>query len=140
MQPTVIQGPAYVNRSTLWAYMDESGNVVDYRRESWEPKGSITGSLGPRHKSTRIVASGTPMGEVETLTGYWPYVAADIGGSIFSATPLVVVPKTGNKITFPRSAVTKLPTLRLAPLRTAFGPMEWTALGDPTVEPNNAAY
>lgn len=139
-EPIVIQGPGYVERAGLFAYMDENGHMVKYQRESWEPKGSMSGGLGPRNKATRIVVSGRPVGEYETLTGYWPYVAGDIGSSIFSATALKVAPKAGNKITFPRSGVSKLSSLYLGPLKTVWGEMEWTCLGDAAKEPTAIDY
>src|SRR5262245_31397261 len=96
-QPTVIQGPAYINRGTFWIYT-EGDIALDYKRETWEPKGSIQGSLGPRIKSTNVEISFTPVGEAEGLSSYWQWAPADIGGSILAATALSIIPKTGNKI------------------------------------------
>jgi hypothetical protein len=138
-QPTVIQGPAYINRGTLWVYT-EGDITIEYKRETWEPRGSITGGLGPRMKSTHVEVSCKPEGEVETLTGYWPYVAGDIGGSILASTALAVIPKVGNKITFPKSGVLRMPSLSLSPLTTAWDEMRFICLGDPAVEPTNVAY
>lgn len=141
MQPTVIQGPAYVVRGAHKVYT--TGAVtVKYVRRTWNPKGAITGSLGPRVASTHIEVSCTPVGHAADLANYWPYGPSDIGASIFggSATPLSVVPLTGNKVTFPRSAVLRMPSLDLRPTRTAFDDMQWICLGDPAMEPTNAAY
>jgi hypothetical protein len=139
MQPTVIQGPAYINRGTLWVYTEDD-IVVDYKRETWNPKGSITGNLGERLKSTHVEISCKPVGEAESLTGYWPFGPTDIGKSILAATPLAIIPMVGNKITFPRSGVLQMPSLSLAPLNTAWQAMKFICLGDPAVEPTNAAY
>ena len=116
--------------------------IMQVARESWNPQGAITGPLGERHKSTRILVSCTPEGEVEALSSYWPYGPADIGKSIFTASPVAmeIVPLEGNKYTFPRSAVTKMPGMALKPTATLWQAMEWTCLGNPAVEPTNAAY
>lgn len=138
-QPTVIQGPAYINRGTLWVYTEDD-IILDYKRETWNPKGSITGMMGERLKSSHIEISCKPQGEVESLTGYWPFGPTDIGKSIMSATALAIIPLIGNKITFPRSGVSQMPGLSLAPLNTAWEAMKFICLGDPAVEPTSAAY
>lgn len=144
MQPTIIQGPAVIKRGTHVVY--SQGDVIAaLARESWQPQGAITGGLGERHRSSRFVISCTPVGEVEAMTGansYWPHTPADIGKSVFGAAPvaLEIIPLTGNKFTYPRSAVTRMPGLALAPTKTAWQAMEWTCLGDPAKEPTDAAY
>ena len=69
------------------------------------------------------------------------------GTRLFGATnlPLVIVSKfggasnTGQTITYPRSALTQCPQLRLMPTDTLFGDLEFTCFGDPTVQPNTSA-
>lgn len=139
MQPTVIQGPAYINRGTLWVYTEDD-IVLEYKRETWNPKGAITGALGERIKSTHIEISCKPQGEVETLSTYWPYAPGDVGKSILAATALVIIPLVGNKITFARSGVLQMPGMTLSPLATAWKAMRFICLGNPAVEPTDAAY
>ena len=139
MQPTIIQGPAYISSGGLFDYT-EGEVILDYVNETWEPEGAITGKLGPRHKSRAITVSYTPVGEVEALNLQWPYTPANIGGLIIAATPLSIIPLVGNKVTFPMSGLTKMSALNMAPTKTAWGPKEWTCLGDPTKEITDAAY
>lgn len=141
MQPTIIQGPACIVRGAHVVYT-EGDVTVAIERDSWEPQGAIQGPLGKRHRSTKIVVSCTPVGEVEALSSYWPYGPTDIGKSIFGGSPvsMEVVPLEGEKHTFPRSAITRMPGLSLKPTDTAFQDMAWTCLGNPSQEPTNAAY
>jgi hypothetical protein len=84
---------------------------------------------------------------VSTLAKYFPYAVGQIGSSIFGTTalPLVIQTKfggasnTGQTITYPRAAMSKLPQLRLKPTDTLFGDLAFTCLGVPTVQPTGTS-
>ena len=62
--------------------------------------------------------------------------------SPYGVTKTIPVPgKAGNKVTFTRAGISKMPSLRLSAQATAFsGDMEFIALGDSAMDPTNAAY
>ncbi len=76
-------------------------------------------------KTQMTEISGTPAGMLATagISAMFPYAVAAIGKSIFGAAdlPLIIVTKfggasnTGQTITYPRGALSKLPQLRLQP-------------------------
>lgn len=142
-QPTIIQGPALVTHNG-YSFYSEGAVTVRYQRETFNPGAAAYGKLGERLKSTRAVISFTPAGMYTSATAakYWPYGATSVGASVFtgSALPTVILPLSGNKITYPRGGITKLPELRLSPVKTMWGAMEITCLGDPALEPTNAGY
>lgn len=145
MQPTIIQGPAFVLHGSNAIY-SQGPVTINYQRETWEPMSANFGGLGKRHRSSRAIVTLTPVGELGAAdvltTKYWTYTPAMIGTSIFggSNTTLAIVPATGNKVTFARSAILSMPSLELSPIRTALNEMSFVCLGDPAKEPTDAAY
>lgn len=142
-QPTVIQGPAFVLQNGYAFYVQ--GDVrIRYEYETWNPSVATGGKLGERLKSKRAIVSFTPAGmyTAGTALKYWPFTQASIGVSIFTGALVscAVIPMTGNKVTFARSGVSKLSSMKLSALATLWGPMEITCLGDPAVAPTSAAY
>jgi len=141
--PTIIQGPACVSWNAYDFYTQ--GNVtIHYRYETWNPGTAAYGKLGERFKSKMAEVRFTPAGMYTAATAvkYWPNSQADIGKSIFGSvpTPVVIAPLTGNKVTFVRGGVSQWPALKLSPLATVWQEMAFLCLGDPALDPTNAAY
>lgn len=143
-EPTIIAGPAFIKRGTHIVYTED---MIAAREivETWNTKSAMFPSGGERVKSRIWEITCTPCGEVRDATDlarYWPYAPTDIGTNIFTdtAVALAIIPKTGNKHTFARSALTQMPSMSLGPTSKVWGPMKWTCLGDPTIAATAAGY
>jgi len=141
--PAILQGPACVSWNGYDFYTQ--GNVsIHYRYETWNPNTAAYGKLGERFKSRTTEIRFTPAGMYTAASAvkYWPNSQADIGKSIFGSapSPVVIAPLTGNKVTFVRGGVSKWPALKLSPLATVWQEMAFLALGDPALDPTNAAH
>jgi hypothetical protein len=137
--PTIITGPAIVLHNAK-AFYSKAGIKVAFRRESFNVETDFDGRIDERMKSQLTEVTLQPDGQVSDLNKYFPYGIADIGASIFGASPktLVIHTKAGQTITYPRAAISKLPQLRLKPTDTLFGDMTFTCLGVPNVQPNTS--
>jgi hypothetical protein len=145
--PTIIVSPAIVTWNG-YSYYFKKGIKADFKRETFKVDSDLAGTLDERAKSQMTVVHGQPVGALSStsLAACFPYTVAQIGGSIFGSTdlPLVIVTKfggtnnAGQTITYPRAAVTKFPQLRLKATDTLLGDMEFSCLGDPTVQPNTS--
>jgi len=141
--PTILQGPACVSWNAYDFYTQ--GNVsIHYHYETWNPKTAAYGKLGERFKSKVAEVRFTPAGMYTAASAvkYWPNSQADVGKSLFGTalTPVVIAPLTGNKLTFVRGGVSQWPALKLSPLSTVWQEMSFLCLGDPALDPTNAAY
>src|SRR6185503_12909479 len=141
--PTIIQGPACVSWNSYDFYT--RGNVtINYRYDTWNPNTAAYGKLGARFKSRMAEVAFTPAGMYTAATAvkYWPNSQADVGKSIFGSAPasVAIAPLTGNKVTFVRGGVSKWPALKLSPLGTVWQEMSFLCLGDPALDPTNAAH
>ena len=143
--PSLIVGPAIVTWNG-YTYYTKAGVKVAFTRDTFKIETDFDGTIDERHKSQKATVSLQPVGMITTMSGMFPYAISMVGKSVFTGTdlPLVIVTKfggTGNAgqtITYPRGALTKTPQLRLKPTDTLFGDLEFTCLGDPTVQPNGA--
>ena len=144
--PTIITGPAII----LWngkSYYSKTGIKAAFKRDTFKIETDFDGQIDERAKTQRTEITLQPDGQVSTLNKYFPYAVGQIGSSIFGATalPLVIQTKfggasnTGQTITYPRAALSKLPSLRLKPTDTLFGEMTFTCLGVPSVQPTGAS-
>jgi hypothetical protein len=136
IDPTkVIAGPAIVTFDS-YTWYTQGDVTIRFRRETWDVKSAIGGTIDKRLKSVSAEVSFTPVGEIENLAKSYPYAPGDCGKSIFSATdkPLVVHSIAGQKYTFPRAAVSKMPSLRLGAGTTAFGDMTFMCLRKSTTD------
>lgn len=136
---TFIAGPAIVTYNGATYY--SKGNIgLKINRETWDVLTSMHGRIDQRLKAISAEISFQPAGEVENLAKLFPYDAADIGASIFPAVdlPLVIWTLAGQKYTFARAALIKMPPLKLAATDTAFGEVTFLCLVKsntaPTVE------
>src|SRR4051812_10404797 len=106
--PVISSGPAIVTLNS-YSYYFESGVELNPDRKSFTVHDDAMGDIDERHKSLVNEITGTPTGEIESMSKYFPYAASDVGKSIFGASnlPLVIVTKfggaagTGQTITFP---------------------------------------
>ena len=140
--PSIITGPAVIrwNGKTFYS---KNGIEVHFRRETFRVETDGQGTIDERARLQFTEIRFTPDGQVGGLEKYFPYTMDRIGTSIFGTTPLPLVIQTkfgganntGQAINYPRAAVSALPVLRLKPTETLFGPMTFTALGMPTIQP-----
>lgn len=143
--PNIIIGPAIVTWNGK-SYYSKAGITAEFKRDTFTIETDFDGTIDERMKTQMTEVSFQPDGQISNLSKYFPYAATDIGKSIFGATvlPLVIQTKfggagnTGQTITYPRAALSKLPQLRLRPTDTLFGDMTFTCLGVPSVQPNTA--
>ncbi len=145
--PSLIVSPAILTWNG-YSYYFKKGIKADFKRETFKVESDLAGTFDERMKSQMTVVTGQPVGALSTasLNACFPYAVTQIGASIFGSTdlPLVIVTRfggtnnAGQTVTYPRAAVTKLPQLRLKSTDTLFGEMEFTCLGDPSVQPNSA--
>src|SRR5580693_7661686 len=143
--PTVIVGPAIIQWNGK-SFYSKAGFKVHFKRDTFKIETDFDGQIDERAKTQRTEITLQPDGQVSTLSKYFPYAVGQIGSSIFGATalPLVIQTKfggasnTGQTITYPRAAVSKLPQLRLKPTDTLFDEMTFTCLGVPSVQPNTS--
>lgn len=150
--PQVIVGPAIVTWNGK-SYYFKDGIKVGYKRSTFLIDTNFDGQIDERMVSQMTTVTGTPVGMYGDtgMAQFFPYPIAQIGTTVFGAVstpttprPLVIVTKfggtsnAGTTITYPRGAMSKLPTLRLRPTETLFSDLEFTCLGVPTVQPNTA--
>src|SRR6267154_1996638 len=143
--PIVIVGPAIVTWNGK-SFYSKAGVKSEFKRDTFKIETDFDGTIDERMKTQMTEISLQPDGQISDLPKYFPYTVGAIGKSIFGASPLplVIVTKfggasnTGQTITFPRAAISKLAQLRLKPTDTLFGDMTFSCLGVPTVQPNTA--
>ena len=140
--PTIITGPAIVTWNGFSYYF--KGDLMNLvKRETF--KAEVNGAeIDERVKSQVAEISGIPASQLDDMAKYWPYGVARIGQPLFDAAnlkPLVVIPISGEQITYPNAALTHTPDMTLrAGADALFGEMTWTCLGDPTKSPTDPAY
>lgn len=137
--PIIIQGPCYATLDGRTYYYEE-GFTDKPDITTWRPKSDLYGGLNKRFLRKKQVLSGTPVGQLSLFTKVFPYAPTDIGKSIFgdSAKPLVIHTRT-DTITYPRAAISKIPSLYLGPDKQILGAMEFTCIGDPATAPTDDA-
>jgi len=131
MNLQIIQGPAYILLGSKTWYT-EGDVIVNYPTESWSPMSAMFGSLGSRLSSRHAVISFTPAGAVTAATAtskHLTYSCANVGDPICTEI-LEICPKTGNKITWAKAGISKMPSLRCSATATIWGAMEIIAVGD----------
>ena len=143
--PNIIVGPAIITWNGK-SYYSKAGIKAEFKRETFKVETDFDGQIDERARAQVTEITLQPDGQISTLAKYFPYAAGQIGASIFGSTnlPLVIQTKfggasnTGQTITYPRAALSRLPKLRLKPTDTLFGEMTFSCLGDPTVQPTTA--
>jgi hypothetical protein len=109
-----IAGPAIITWNS-YTYYSRGDIRVAFRRETWDVATSMHGRVDSRLRSLSAEVSFQPVGMLDTAAKYWPYVAGDIGKSIFAASdkPLIIQTLEGRKYTLPRAAISRMPSLKL---------------------------
>jgi hypothetical protein len=144
--PNLIVGPAIITWNGK-SFYSKAGIKAEFKRDTFKIETDFDGTIDERAKTQRTEITFQPDGQISTLSKYFPYSVAQIGSSIFGTTPLPLViqtkfggaSNTGQTITYPRAALSKLPQLRLKPTDTLFGEMTFTCLGVPSVQPTGAS-
>lgn len=149
----ILPKPNYGPAIAVWngySYYFRDGWKESLKRETFTIETDPDGQIDERLKSQMFEISGRPVGMLSTagIAAMFPYSVASVGKSIFGAAdlPLVITTKfggaanTGQTITYPRAALSKLPQLRLQTGDTVFGDIAFSCIGDATVQPsaNNA--
>jgi hypothetical protein len=111
----LIHGPAIVKRGTTFFYFAD-GLKEAITTKTGQSKSDLHGTVEDFHISRKAVISGKLTGMIRSLADLFPYSVADIGGSIFGnvAVPLEIYSRSGTRIAYARSALTKSPTLNLS--------------------------
>lgn len=133
---TFIAGPAIVTYDGATYYT--KGNIaLKINRESWDLRTAMHGKIDSRFKAISAEVSFQPDGQLENTAKLFPYAVADIGKSIFPAVdlPLVIWTLAGQKYTFGRAALIKMPSLKLAASDTAFGDLTFLCLVKSNTDP-----
>ena len=130
---SIIRGPGTVSYGGV-KFFDASGIDAALDSATSEVPSSIAGKLDTIKNDQTGKVTLTPVGNlsealVALLYPSW-LQTPEIGRSLFGSadTPLFVSSRAGQKVTFYAAAVTGFPDLNLSPVKTAFGPVEWTAL------------
>lgn len=127
---TIITGPAVVTQNGV-TYYTKGDIVVDIDLELFPIDSSLHGKIDQRVKERRVKVSFTPIGEWESLTAVWAWLASIVGSSLFTGTdkPLVIKTLAGRVITWAASAVKAMPVINLSSVQTIHGSMEFMCLG-----------
>lgn len=144
--PTVIQGPAWIKTGGVAIYTEDKVEV-DEVVESWTPKTTF-GDAGPRHKSRVFKISTTPVGMLTAALLDYFYAAhiapaTYVGASIFPASNYSLVIESiaeGKNYTYERAGIGKPPSLFCGPSKTAFGSMDFLAIGAPATQPTSTTF
>jgi hypothetical protein len=131
------------NNTAFFYSQGDIGVKVD--RQSFKIA-SAYGTRDERHKSMKTVISFTPVGELRStayVAKHFPYGPGDIGKSIFTvaggALDIWSIPE-GKKYSWTRGAISKYPKLTLAPTKSAYGDIEFTAIGKAATLPTAADF
>ena len=130
---SIVRGPGTVNFNSV-KFFDQSGITAELDSSTQDIGSSISGKLDTIKTDQIGKISLTPVGNLSQalLDIFFPsyFKTPVIGQSIFGSTdtPLHVTSRAGRKVSFLNAALTKCPELQLSPVKTAFGPIEFTAL------------
>jgi hypothetical protein len=141
--PTIIQGPAYVTHGGVTTFVQRD-IAITVNSESWNPE-TAYGMIGERLKARTAKAVVTPVGMVTAANLNYYYrehlaPATYIGTSMCASGLVIVSIPSALKYTWAKAAKTKCPSLHCGPGKTAFGSMEFEAIGDPAIQPLTAAH
>lgn len=128
---TILKGPARLTRNGVNVYtLDDI--VAECDLSTTDIVTSAWGTVDKRFNDRIWKVGFTPAGEWRNLTTLWPYESTLVGTSIFgtSDTPLVCESLVdGRKLTWPVSAISKMPDLHVTTTKTAIGQAEFICLG-----------
>ncbi|MGN0832589.1 MAG: hypothetical protein ACI4RD_02925 [Kiritimatiellia bacterium] len=130
---SIVRGPGTVTYNSVRIF-DRDGITAELDSATQEIGSSISGKLDTIKTDQVGKVTLTPVGNLsqellDVLFPAWLRTPV-IGRSVFGAAdvPLAVSSRAGRRVTFLNAALTKCPELLLSPVKTAFGPVEFTAL------------
>ena len=141
--PSIIQGPAYITHGGVTTFVQKD-IAVTVNSESWNPESAL-GPIGERLKARTAKITITPVGAVTAANLAYYYrehllPATYIGASMCASALVIVSIPNALKYTWAKTAKVKSPSLHCGPGKTAFGSMEFEAIGDPAIQPLTAAH
>lgn len=128
---TILRSPGSVKFGTT-ALHDADGITAEIENSTAEVPSSISGPLDTIKTDQVGKISFTPCGQLsaDILAALYPHRTPVIGASLCGTadTALSIHSLAGTKVTFANAFLSKIPDLILSPVKTAFGPAEFTAL------------
>lgn len=128
---SIVRGPGSVSLGAQ-QFLDKSGISAEIAIETFDIPVQGIGSIDQRIKDAMGKISFTPAGNITAgiLTALYPHQNPTIGSSLFGDTDVaaVVHSMAGTKVTFASAALTRMPSLKLSAINTAFGAAEITAV------------
>ncbi len=131
---SILRGPGSVIYGGQ-TFFDADGISADIESGTNEVPSSISGPISTIKTDQTGKITFTPCGQLSAalLQILFPYGSASIGSSASrdpatpADRPLVIHSLAGTKVTFTHAVLSKMPELRLSPIRTAFGSAEFSA-------------
>ena len=128
---SILRGPGSVKFGSLSLY-DADGITAEIESATQQVPSSLSGALDTIKTDQVGKVTFTPCGQMsaDILTALFPHQTPSIGSSLCgsSDTALTVHSLGGTKVEFVNAFLSGIPELRLSPVKTAFGPAEFTAL------------
>ena len=128
---SIVRGPGTVLYNNVYIH-DSNGINAEVETTTKEIPSSIAGNLDTIKTDQVGKITLTPVGEIsaDLLETLYQYQTPNPGSSIMgqSDSPLHISSRAGTDVTFYNAALTRIPDLILSPVKTAFGPAEFTAL------------
>lgn len=142
---SILRGPGSVIYGGQ-TFFDADGISADVESATQEVPSSISGPISTIKTDQTGKVTFTPCGQLSAalLQILFPYGGAAIGSSASrdpatpADRPLVIHSLAGTKVTFTHAVISKMPELRLSPIRTAFGSAEFSACVGLGKEPTDA--
>lgn len=139
---SILRGPGSVIYGGQ-TFFDADGITADIESATNEVPSSISGPISTIKTDQTGQITFTPCGQLSAalLQILFPYGSASIGSSAGGGAdkPLVIHSLAGKKVTFTHAVLSKMPELRLSPIRTAFGSAEFSACVGLGKAPTDAA-
>lgn len=129
---TILRGPGSVTYGGQTFY-DADGIAAEWETATGEIPSSVSGPIGTMKTDQTGKVTFTPCGQMNAalLAILFPaaYQNPTIGASVCGTTdrPLLVHSLAGTKVTFLNAILSKMPEIRLSPIKTSFGPAEFSA-------------
>ncbi len=127
----IVRGPGAVKYGTVTLH-DATGITAEIENATQEVPSSISGPLDTIKSDQTATIGFTPCGELsaDILGVLYPHQTPAIGSSLCGSSDkaLVVHSLAGQKVTFANAFLSQAPDLLLSPVKTAFGPAQFTAL------------
>ena len=129
---TILRGPGSVTYGGQTFY-DADGITAEWETATGEIPSSVSGPIGTMKTDQTGKVTFTPCGQMNAslLAILFPaaYQNPTIGASVCGSEdrPLLVHSLAGTKLTFLNAILSKMPEIRLSPIKTSFGAAEFSA-------------